>query len=186
MDVILPVFVAILLAETDGAFQNAAHRLAGRFSARTPIYAALALVTLINLSIGGIGGALIAQIINFQSRSLIAGLALLFAGAPMLIALKPSAPVTGTRPFWTSVGIFTRAQLGGASQFIVFAFAARTDMAALALGGGMAAMLIIATLPLLLDQDWPSGAPMVLLRRLAAVILIITGFWMILAALRIL
>jgi Ca2+/H+ antiporter, TMEM165/GDT1 family len=175
MDALLPVFVAILLGETGGRVQAVAHRLDETFNQIRAILAALACATIINLSLGAVGGAFVANLINFQARTLLAGLALIFAGAPMLLARKPVAAIGGTRPFGTSLVHFARAQLGDTSQFIVFGFAARTDMPVFALAGGLAAVMISTLPPLLLRDEWPGAVPLGLLRRIAAALLIIAG-----------
>ena len=184
MDALLPVFVAILLGETGGRVQAVAHRLSETFSQTRAILAALALATFISLTIGAVGGAVVANLINFQARTLLAGLALIFAGAPMLLSRKPVAAIGGTKPFGTSLFHFARAQLGDASQFIVFGFAARADMPGFASAGGLAAVIISTLPPLLLRDEWPGSVPLGLLRRIAAVLLMIAGARMALGAMQ--
>ncbi len=186
MDALLPVFVAILLGETGGRVQAVAHRLSETFSQTRTILAALALATVISLTIGAVGGAFIADLINFQARTLLAGLALILAGAPMLLRRKPVAAVNGIKPFGTSLFHFARAQFGDTSQFIVFGFAARADMPGFALAGGLAAVLISTLPPLLVREEWPGSVPLGLLRRIAAALLILVGIHMALSAMQLL
>jgi Ca2+/H+ antiporter, TMEM165/GDT1 family len=184
VDALIPVFVAVLLAETGDRVQNQAHRLGLAFADHRPIYAALITVTAVNLSIGGIGGHYIANLISFEARTLFAGLALLLAGLPMLLRVSPAKPITQTRPFLISLIRFFPAQIAGASPFIVAGLAARSDMAGFAIAGGFAGVMVAAVPPLLLKEEWPGVLPLVLLRRIAAVLLIGAGLWLGVNALR--
>lgn len=184
MDALIPVFIAVLLAETGDRVQNQAHRLGLIFADHRPIYAALIIVTAINVSIGGIGGSYIANLITYEARTLFAALALLFAGFPMLLRVKPAKPVTLTRPFLASLSRFFPAQIAGASPFIVAGLAARSDMAGFAIAGGFAGVMVAATIPLLLKGEWPGGFPLIPLRRIVAVLLIAAGLWLGVNALR--
>ena len=85
MDALIPVFIAVLLAETGDRVQSQAHRLGVTFADHRPIYAALITVTLLTLIISGIGGSYIANLLTYEARTLFAALALLFAGLPMLL-----------------------------------------------------------------------------------------------------
>ncbi len=184
MDALIPAFIAVLLAETGDRVQNQAHRLGLSFADHRPIYAALIIVTAVNLSIGGIGGSYIATLISYEARTLFAGLALLLGGLPMLFRIKPAKPITQTRPFLTSLTRFFPAQIAGAGPFIVAGLAARSDMAGFAIAGGFAGVMVAATPALLLKEEWPGGLPLLLLRRIAAVLLIAAGLWLGLNALR--
>lgn len=184
MDALIPTFIAVLLAETGDRVQNQAHRLGRTFPDHRPIYAALIIVTAINLSIGGIGGSYIANLISFDARTLFAGLALLLAGLPMLLRVKPAKPITQKRAFIASLTRFFPAQIAGASPFIVAGLSARSDMAGFAIAGGFAGIMVAATLPLLLREEWPGVLPLVLLRRVAAILLIGAGLWLGVNALR--
>jgi Ca2+/H+ antiporter, TMEM165/GDT1 family len=184
MDALIPAFIAVLLAETGDRVQNQAHRLGLAFANHRPIYAALITVTLINLSIGGIGGSYIANLISFEARTLFAGLALLLAGLPMVLKVSPAKPITQTRPFLTSLTRFLPAQIAGASPFIVAGLAARSDMAGFAIAGGFAGVMVAAIPTLLLKEEWPGALPLLLLRRIAAMLLIGAGLWLGVNALR--
>lgn len=184
MDALLPVFIAVLLAETGGRVQAASHGLQLRFGQPGAILGALALSTVASLAVAGIGGAFIATLIAFDARTLLAGLALLFAGGPMLVAAKPMSEPAGKKPFAAALARFLPVQFGDASQFIVFAFAARSGHAPLAIGAGLSAILAAALIPVLLGRDWPGKLPLPMLRRVAAALLILAAFALIVAALR--
>lgn len=184
METLLPVFVAVLLAETGGRVQGLSHSLQLRFATAFPILAGLALSTLASLLVAAIGGVIVAASIGFDARTLLAGLALVIAGAPM--AFRAPAPKEAGRkaPFISSLMGFVPLQFGDASQFIVFAFAARSGEGALAIGAGLAATLVAAVFPILLGRDWPGALPLRPVRRIAALLLVGAGSWMLVNALR--
>ena len=184
MDALIPVFIAVLLAETGDRVQSQAHRLGLTFADHRPIYAALIIVTLLTLSVSGIGGGYIANLLTYEARTLFAALALLLGGLPMLLKVKPAKPITQSRPVFASITRFFPAQIAGASPFIVAGLAARSDMAGFAFAGGFAGVVIAATPALLLRDEWPGGLPLILLRRIAAVLLIGAGLWLGVNALR--
>jgi len=184
VEALIPVFIAVLLAETGDRVQTQAHHLGQQFPDHRPIYAALITVTILTLSISGIGGSYIANLLTYEARTLFAALALLFAGLPMLLRVKPAKPITLTRAFLASVTRFFPAQIAGASPFIVAGLAARSDMAGFAIAGGFAGVVVAATPALLLKEEWPGGLPLLPLRRIAAVLLIGAGLWLGLNALR--
>jgi putative Ca2+/H+ antiporter (TMEM165/GDT1 family) len=184
MDALIPAFIAVLLAETGDRVQSQAHRLGLTFSDHRPIYAALIIVTAINVSIGGIGGSYIASLISFEARTLFAGLALLLGGLPMLLKVAPVKPITQASPFLASAIRFIPAQIAGASPFIVAGLAARSDTTGFAIAGGFAGVLAASIPPLLLKEEWPGVLPLTALRRIAAALLIGAGLWLVVNALR--
>ena len=183
MDALLPIFIAVLLAETGGRVQCRSHDLQRRFNAAGAILGALALTTLASFMVGGLGGAILSGMISFEARSLMVGLALILAGVPMLLRPKPLRDLAGNAAFATSVKAFVRLQFGDASQFLVFALAARSAQPALSIGAGLAAVLVVAGVPLLLGRDWPGRLRLGLLRRVAALLLIAAGCRMVVVAL---
>lgn len=184
MEALLSVFIAILLAETGGRTQARGHDLQLRFDAPTAILGALSLTTIASLLVAGVGGALIASAISFDARSLLAGLALLLAGAPMLLPTRPAREVNAKSAFGAGLKGFAPLQFGDASQFIVFALAARTGQIAFAVGAGVAATLVAVAIPVIMGRDWPGDFPLGVLRRIAALLLLVSGCWMVIAALQ--
>lgn len=184
MEALIPAFITVLLAETGDRVQSQAHRLALTFADHRPIYAALIVVTIINLTIGGIGGGYIASLISFDARTLFAGVALLLGGLPMLIRINEAKPIGQMQPFLASLTRFFPAQIAGASPFIVTGLSARTDMAGFAIAGGFAGVMVAAVPVLLLKEEWPGILPLILLRRIAATALILAGLWLAMNALR--
>lgn len=184
MDALIPTFIAVLLAETGDRTQYHTHRLGMVFADHRPVYAALIIAAMINLGFGALGGALIAPMLTFEARTLFAGLALIFAGLPMIMTLRHSKPIVAKRPFLTSLFWLMPAQIAGASPFLIAGLAARTGMPILSFAGGLAAMLVAATPPLLLRAEWPGAIPFGAMRRVAAGLLIAAGLWFIIRALR--
>lgn len=184
METLLPVFIAVLLAETGGRIQAKSHSLNLHFDAAPAILAGLALSTLASLLVAGIGGAIIAKSIGFEARTLLTGLALLVAGAPMAFRSPTIRAGTGTAPFSASLKAFVPLQFGDASQFIVLALAASSGQPVLAIGAGLAATLVAAAFPILAGRDWPGRLPLALFRGIAALLLAGAGSWMVVSALR--
>jgi len=179
MEVLLPVFVAVFLAEIGGKVQANAHQLGLRFAqGAAAILAALVMTSAISLAIAAIGGAIVTDMIDLRARTLLCGLALVFAGAPMLLSLKLPRPITGKAPFTSALPRFATVQFGDASQFIVFAITARGDMPVLAAFAGVSAILAAAALPLMLARDWPGVLPLAVVRRVAGIALLIGGLWL--------
>ena len=187
MDVLLPVFVAVLLAETGGKVQANTHQLGLRFpNGAAAILCALLITSAISLAIAAIGGAIVADMIDLRARTLLCGLALVFAGAPMLLRLKPARPVGGAHPFAAALPRFAAVQFGDASQFIVFAITARGDMPVLATFAGGAAIVLAGALPIMLGRDWPGILPLAIVRRVAGIALLTGGLWLAAVAFRVL
>lgn len=180
MDALIPALVAVLLAEFGGKNQAIAHRAA--VSGLTParVMSALLAISIVGLGLAAWGGTWIAKMLTPDARLLLAALALLFAGLPMLLSRR-AAKETEHRSFLPA---FAGAQLGDSAQFIVFALAARGDQPVLAASGGVAGVAISALPPLLLAKDWPGAVPVRILRSVAATLLIVAGFVLAVQALR--
>lgn len=178
MEALIPAFIAVLLAELDGKVQHQSEALVRRFGQPHVAKAALCLTTFASLTVAAIGGWLVHSFMNWNARSLLAGLALASSGAVMLWPRKPVATITGTHSFPTSLWRYAVNQFGDNSQFIVFAFAAWSRSPALAAGAGFAGVLVAAIPPLFLTEDWHGFAPWKRLRQGGAVLLIGTGVWM--------
>jgi putative Ca2+/H+ antiporter (TMEM165/GDT1 family) len=176
VEALIPAFIAVLLAELDGKVQHQSAALATRYHRPHLALAALFLTTLASLTAAAIGGWLVHSIMNWNARTLLAGLALASSGAVMLWPRKPVEPITGTRAFPTSLWRYAVNQFGDNSQFIVFAFAAWSRSPGLA--AGVAGVLAAAVAPLYFTEDWHGFAPWKRLRQAGAVLLIAAGVWM--------
>jgi Ca2+/H+ antiporter, TMEM165/GDT1 family len=172
----------VLLAETGGKVQGLSAQFAARQSV-VIVLVALALSTAISLGIAIVGAGYIARLIGERPRILLAGLALLMAGVPMLFRIKAIKPIAAKPGFGKMLFAFIASQIGDASQFIVFAWAARGSAPGLAFAGGVAGVLVAASLPILAGKDWPTPTRLALLRLVAAILLTIAGLAMALSAL---
>jgi Ca2+/H+ antiporter, TMEM165/GDT1 family len=180
MDALIPALVAVLLAEIGGKNQNLAHRAAIAGMGVGRIVAALIVTLAVGLGISAFGGSYIARLLTPDARLLLAALALLFAGVPMLLPMRgKDKPVPRHL-----VPAFATSQFGDSAQFIVFALAARGDMPVLAATGGIMGGLVAVLPPLLLGRDWPGKVPVSTLRLVAALLLIAAGLWLAVRALR--
>jgi Ca2+/H+ antiporter, TMEM165/GDT1 family len=184
MDAILPVFVAVLLAEMGGPVQAIGNRLAVAQREQRAIFAGLAVSSLLMLIFGGVGGVVIATMIAFDARSMLFGLALVMAGLPMLLPRGVTQPPTLSSDFFASLLGFGRAQIGDASQFIVFAVAARSGEPVLAVIGGLLGVAGAVVPAILLGDEWRGMLPLRLIRLAAAIVLTLAGAWAIVAALK--
>jgi Ca2+/H+ antiporter, TMEM165/GDT1 family len=176
MEALLPVFIAVLLAEVGGRVQAIGNVLSLAYpQSQNILFGALGVSTLISLSIGAIGGAFIAGMIAYDARTLLFGLALVFAGLPMVIAVKRPSVKGFATPIGAGLFGFGRAQFGDASQFIVFAVAARTGEPLLAILGGMLGVIVAAAPAIILQGAWPRKIPLRPIRIAAALILTLSG-----------
>jgi putative Ca2+/H+ antiporter (TMEM165/GDT1 family) len=180
MDAVLPAMIAVMFAEMGSKTQALAHAAAVQKGTALPVLIALGLTTILMLGIGAGGAIAVMDMLNPNAGTLLAGLALLFAGAPMLLPRKKA--VVPSQRFLP--GQFLVSQFGDASQFIVFAMAARSEAPVLTLIGGVFGVAAAMVPPMLMGKDWPGAVPVTALRLVAAIALIIFGVWMGLGALR--
>jgi Ca2+/H+ antiporter, TMEM165/GDT1 family len=185
MDALIPAFVTILLAETGGRVQTSIHKLQTKFPCDGKlVLAALVLTTLASLTVAAVGGAIVADMIDFNARTLLAGLALLFAGGAMMLPFRQVPEPRGVGSFTASLRTLFPIQFADASQFILFAVAARSDMPVSAALAGFAAVLVAAAAPFALKEDWPGAIPLKPIRRACGVLLLLGGAGFALGALR--
>lgn len=184
MDALLPVFVAVLIAETGGRTQALAHELNLRFGKPNLVINALVLVALISMAIAAAGGMAIGSALAERPARLMLGLALVAAGVPMLLPERKAKPPREAGPWAAALGGFGNAQLGGSSQFIVFAVAIWSRMPLLSAAAGVAAILAAAMPAIVLRQEWPGAVPVAAIRRFGGAVLTGTGLWVGLGALR--
>jgi Ca2+/H+ antiporter, TMEM165/GDT1 family len=181
MEAVLPAMLAVLFAETGSKTQSLTHAAAVARGSALPVMIATALTSLMMLGIGAVGGMTVAHTLSPDAGKLLAGLALVFAGLPMLIPRRPK-PITPSRRYLP--GQLVVSQFGDASQFIVFALAARTEAPVLTLTGGLFGVAAAMIPPVLMGRDWPGGVPVFSLRLIAGIVLTGAGVWMGVSALR--
>ncbi len=185
MEALLPVLVAVLLAEIGGRTQAAGNALSLAYPQHhSSIFVGLGLASLASLIVAGLGGAVMAEMIAYDARTLLFGLALVFAGVPMLLAVKKPKIKYVSPPIAASIFGFGRVQFGDASQFIVFAVAARSGEPILAVLGGVMGIMAAVAPAILLQSGWPGKLPLRPIRIVAAIILTLAGAFAAISALR--
>ncbi len=182
MDALIPIFVAVILAEMGSEPQAIAHAN-GATVPTMRIIGALLLATLVSYGVAAAGGLLILPLVAFDARTMLFGLALMFAGAPMLLKPKNAVPLTPGASTFTLARKFAVAQFGDGSQFLVLALVAKTGTPALVTAGAIAGLIAACTVPLMLRTSWFKGSMLRAVRLTCAVLLLVAGFWMIVSAL---
>ncbi len=177
MDNLIPALIAVLLSETGGKTQMLARAraLSGDMG---PTLLALALTSLVAYGAAAVGGMLIAPLLPAEAKSLLFGLALLFAGLPLLMKPKPAPETISAKGLPAAIMGFVKTQFGDAAQFIVFALAVKGSSPALAALGGLAGVMIAAFLAAAIGKDWPSVRTIMLIRWGIAILLTIIGAYM--------
>jgi putative Ca2+/H+ antiporter (TMEM165/GDT1 family) len=188
LDALLPAFLAALLAEMGDKTQLLTVLLATRFARPGQVLAGVAVAALANSLIAGIGGALMTGIIPFRALNLLTALALIFAGGGALFPQKQ--PHVGIYDrfgvFGASAISFFILELGDKTQFLTFAFAARSQTPLLASAGAMAG-IIAASLPAIaLGAKLPTAMPLRQLRIGIGILFVLVGIVVGLSALRLL
>lgn len=174
MDALVPVFIAVLLAEAGGKMQALAHAQA-RAGSSTGFTLGLILITgAILFAVAAAGGATLAAMMPPKARDLFFALSLLFAGIPMFWQGVGKAPAR------LAAGLIAAPRLAiqmasDAAPFIVLAASARTGQPVLAAVAALAAVLAQAHLPLVFREDWPMGLPLRWIRLVAAVLITLAG-----------
>lgn len=184
MEAILPLFFTVLLSEMGGKTQTLAHRHS-LTSAHWRIMLVVALTSLISYGLAAVAGLYIGKLIAFDARTLLFGLALLFAGAPMVFKsrLPPELPASAST--LTLIRHFATVQFGDAAQFLVFAVAARLGTPVLALVGAIAGILAACFVPMMMGRSWIKGSALMSIRIAAALLLSGFGGWAVVSALKI-
>jgi Ca2+/H+ antiporter, TMEM165/GDT1 family len=183
MDAILPLLIAVLLAEMGSKTQTLAHQQS-LISSHFRIMGVLTLTSLVSYGLAAAAGMYISTLIAFDARSLLFGLALLFAGLPMILKSRQPPALPENASVMSLVRHFTTVQFGDAAQFLVFAVAARLGTPVLAVIGALAGVLTACLIPMMLGQSWIKDGAITVARRIAAVLLSGFGFWLIISALR--
>jgi putative Ca2+/H+ antiporter (TMEM165/GDT1 family) len=184
VDALIPIFVAVLLSEMGSEPQIIAHANAANHS-HIRILTALLCASLLSYGMATVAGLFIFPLIAFDARTMLFGLALMFAGVPMVLKSKVAAPLTPGASLLTFVRKFAVAQFGDGSQFLVLALVAKTGTPALVTCAALAGVIAACLIPMTLGQGWFKGTALRIIRLVCAFLLLATGFWMIVSALKI-
>lgn len=183
MNALVPVFLAIILAEIGGKMQALSHgmALAGQSTGR--ILAVVFVIALIVFGVSAGAGLLMAGLMPPDGRRLFFALSLLFAGVPMLWQ-KPALSVPNPAA-WAAIPRLAIQIATDSGPFIVLAAAAYTGSPALAASAATVAVMVQALIPSLLGAEWPGAFPLRAARLVAASLLVLGGLWSVINALRI-
>lgn len=184
MNALVPVFVAILLAELGGRAQGFAALMGRQGFGTARILLTLGAMVLIIFGVAAVAGVLMAGMMPPDGRRLFFALSLLFAGVPMLWQEPAEARAVDGQ----GLSSFPRMaiQLGtDAAPFIILAATAYTASPMLVVAAGLVAVLVQAMMPLAIGKDWPGTLPLRWLRVGAGVLLIAAAWWQAINALRI-
>jgi putative Ca2+/H+ antiporter (TMEM165/GDT1 family) len=186
LDALLPAFLAAFLAEVGDKTQLLTVLLATRFARPGQVLAGVAVAAIANSLIAGIGGTLVAGVIPFRALNLLTAVALIFAAGGALLAQKQPHVGIYDRfgPFAASAIAVFILELGDKTQFLTFAFAARSQTPLLA-SAGAAAGIIAASLPAVaLGAKLPTSVPLRQLQVAVGILFLIVGVIVALSALR--
>jgi Ca2+/H+ antiporter, TMEM165/GDT1 family len=184
MDAILPLFFAVLLSEIGSKTQALAHQHS-LISAHGRILLVVTLTSIISYGLAAIAGLYIGELIAFDARTLLLGLALLFAGVPMVLKSRAPPELPASASTLTLIRHFATTQFGDAAQFLAFAVAARLGTPALALIGATAGILTACFIPMMMGHQWLKGSALAAVRITCALLLCGFGGWMVVSALKI-
>jgi putative Ca2+/H+ antiporter (TMEM165/GDT1 family) len=188
LDALLPAFLAALLAEIGDKTQLLTVLLAARFARPGQVLAGVAVAALANSLIAATGGTLVAGAIPFRALNLLTALALIFAASGALLPQKQPEVGIYDRfgPFAASAIAFFILELGDKTQFLTFAFAARSQAPLLAAFGATAG-IVVASLPAIaIGAALPTTFPLRQLRFGVGIVFLIVGLIVGLSALRLL
>jgi putative Ca2+/H+ antiporter (TMEM165/GDT1 family) len=184
MDALLMALISGLCAEVGARTQNMSDALGQHYVQKRTIVSALVIIVVVSIVISTLGGLWVANTMNANASTLMMGLALTFAGFGQFRRIKPAPNFSGKNALPTSIIQLTAAHISDGTPFLAFAIAARTGNAALTGIGASLAVLFLCLPAILIPQEWHRPALFIRLRRIGAVILLVSGIWAILAALR--
>lgn len=185
MEALLPTVIAVILSETGSRMQRQTAALSDHFRGSIAVLAALFLTSFISLMVAGFAGIWVAEMLTYRARTLLLGLAFLFAAAGVAWPKKDPKPITHGQPFFTSVWHHALAQFGDNSQFLVFAFAARGNAPLIAAWSGIAGVMIAALPAFLYPAEWKTMLHLNVLRWNFVGVLTLMGLGFALSALQI-
>ncbi len=176
--------IAGLLAEVGARTQQTCLNLGqyGAIQRRSILLLLTILIT--SIAISATGGVLVATLLNANAGLMLLGLALAFAGAGQLRRIAPGAAAGEPPTAMASVMRLGAAHIADGTPFIAFAVAARSQQMLLTSLGSMVAVLALCLPAILMRTEWDRSWLFDRLRRVAAALLLISGIWCVLIALR--
>ncbi len=183
MDILLTSLLSVFFAEMGDRPQILCAALAIRFGRNMPVLAGLALATLLNCLLSGVGGSVIDQWISEEPLRLFHGLSYVFAALAMLGKRRAVDTLSNWKIgiFLTSfLGLFIL-QLGDKSQFILAAKSALTPQWGFAIVGGWIGIMA-ACVPAIVLRDQLVALPLRAIRYYAGGIMLLWGGYLMLSA----
>lgn len=186
MDALLPPLVAAFLAEWGDKTQLLAAMLSIRFRRPRAVLAGIALAAFLNSLAAAFAGSLIADLLTFRALTLMAAVALIFAGVGGLLPQKApklhSQGVGGV--VFASFFAFAVLEFGDKTQFMTTALAARSDSIWLAAIGATIGIVAANAPAIMMAERFTVTVPVRPIRIVAGVILLLAGVITALGALR--
>ena len=178
MDALLSAFIAAGLAEWGDKTQLLAAALAARYARPIPLLAGITLAAAIHAAIAAIGGLVVHDMVTIRALSLLAALALLFAGVAGLASRKTPAILVADRygPVLAALVCFFVAEFGDKTQFLTFSIAARFDSPSLSAIGATLGVLAASLPAVLLGDALGRTLPLRGIRLGAAILFLLLGF----------
>jgi len=186
LDALLTSFIATLFAEFGDKTQLLVAALAAGYRRPVAILVALALAAAVSAVIAAFAGIAVHGMITPRAATLLAALALLYAGAAGLWRAKqPTAMSPGKMPVLVVAFICVlAAEMGDKTQFLTFAFAARFDSFALAAIGSTAGVIVANVPAAALGASYATSVPLKPVRIAIAALFLLFGAITALSALR--
>ena len=176
METLLPAFLLVLIAQAPDRSAILSATLGARFGARPVLVAAIAMALALGFALAAAAGVLVAPMLSPRAGTLLVALALIAAGLGAIRRSRLTDTLQRWRigPFATGfAGLFILA-LGDASQFLVFAIAARDASPLLAMAGATVAAVTIHIAAIALGPvQWARLTPAALRWGSAALFLVI-------------
>ncbi len=177
MDVLMAALVVAALAPIGDRIPWLAAILADRYQKPWLVVVMAALAMAAAGAIAATFGAWLAPTLTPEAKQLFLAIALLLLGTGVVGTMKPPDRLAGWRIGTTAtsfLGLFILA-FGDGIQFVVLALAARSPLPSLAVvGATLGSLAPIATAVILGEKQW-LGLPLVLMRRVIAMLFIVAG-----------
>lgn len=184
MDALLTAFLACLLVEAADRSQRLALVLSRRFGAGAAVIAGIIVAAFANAALSAAGGWWLAPMLGSHARSLFLALALLMAGAGLLLPVGRTDPLAGWRIggfATTALGLFILG-FGNGTQMLTLAVVVRMGHPVLAAAGAGLAVMLACLAAVGAGRPVPDGGLARAVRYTGGGLLLLTGAAMGLAA----
>lgn len=186
MDALMAALVAALMAQATDRTPWLAAILSTRFARPGAVILGTGLALAIGNAVAAAGGMLMTAHMSPNARDLFLAVALIFAGAGCLVAIKPPERLDGWKIGAFATSLFGVAILaaGDRSQFLTLAITARSPSPALAAIGATIGGLTVNVPAILAGEKARRRLPITPVRLAVAAIFLIFGIYLALGAIR--